>query len=259
MMGLLLTNLSIRLGGGSNSSVLLDGLASPLASFFSSWWVLILLLTLSTGFVFVWLFLYRKKLQVRIWEIVLVSITHTIVGVLLVKFFALLEAGFDTTEAGNLSLYGGIFFMPLFYLGFAKAKKVSIPLAFDVFAPCLTCTLMLARFNCLVHGCCQGVLMSNGKRFPAPLVEILFQSAFLLALIWIFACKKGKGILYPIYMAGYGIFRFIIEWFREYEGSAVLHFGHIWSIVSVVLGIAWIVTYVLLDRRNQKRSIEYEA
>lgn len=259
MMSLLLTNLPIRLGGGSNYSVLLGDSASPLASFFSSWWVLILLLTLSTGFVFVWLFLYRKKLQVRIWEIVLVSVAHTIVGVLLVKFFALLEAGFDTTKAGNLSLYGGIFFMPLFYLGFAKAKKVSISLAFDIFTPCLTCTLMLARFNCLVHGCCQGVLMSNGKHFPTPLMEILFQSVFLLALIWLFVSQKGKGILYPLYMVGYGVFRFIIEWFREYNGSAVLHFGHIWSIVSVVLGITWIVAYVLLDRRNQKRGIEYEA
>ena len=116
MMSLSLPNLPIRLEGGSNYSVLLGDSASPLASFFSSWWVLILLLTLSTGFVFFWLFFYRKKLQARIWEIVLVSVAHTIIGVLLVKFFALLEAGFDTSKAGNLSLYGGIFFMPLFYI-----------------------------------------------------------------------------------------------------------------------------------------------
>ena len=56
----------------------------------------------------------------------------------------------------------------------------------------------------------------NLPRHPSQLYEAFFEGIVLWAIIWL--CRKHKkfdGTLACIYTGGYGIFRFIIEYFRE--------------------------------------------
>ena len=68
---------------------------------------------------------------------------------------------------------------------------------------------------------------------------------------------KTSGYVYPIYMLSYGIFRFIIEFMREANSHSVLHIGHIWSIISILVGcIALLLCWRLRGKSNEKNIKE---
>ncbi|MDR2481318.1 MAG: prolipoprotein diacylglyceryl transferase [Spirochaetaceae bacterium] len=55
----------------------------------------------------------------------------------------------------------------------------------------------------------------NLPRHPSQLYEAFFEGIFLWMIIWIFRNKKPfKGFLAGLYLFGYGLIRFIIEYFR---------------------------------------------
>ncbi|MDR1929877.1 MAG: prolipoprotein diacylglyceryl transferase [Treponema sp.] len=65
-----------------------------------------------------------------------------------------------------------------------------------------------------------GIALSGGPvnlpRHPSQLYEALFEGIVLWALIWLLRNKKPfKGFLVGLYLIGYGLFRFVIEYFRE--------------------------------------------
>ena len=109
---------------------------------------------LSVGIIynFCWLYECRKKLELKQAAIWLISVLHTVVGVMFVKLFALLEAGFNAESAGNMSIYGGVFFMPVFYLILIKITKKKSADIFDIFTICMIFTLLCARMNCIFSG-----------------------------------------------------------------------------------------------------------
>ena len=72
---------------------------------------LIVLLLLGTIFNVFWLYRMRRQLQMKWYAVIAFSVLHTVCGVLSVKAFAFLETG----DAGNMSLFGGVFFMPVLY------------------------------------------------------------------------------------------------------------------------------------------------
>jgi len=56
----------------------------------------------------------------------------------------------------------------------------------------------------------------NLPRHPSQLYEALFEGVVLWALLWFFRNRKPfKGFVIGAYMVGYGVFRFVIEYFRE--------------------------------------------
>ena len=56
----------------------------------------------------------------------------------------------------------------------------------------------------------------NLPRHPSQLYEALFEGLVLWSIIWFFRHRKPfDGFLSAIYTGGYGLFRFIIEYFRE--------------------------------------------
>ncbi|MDL2229134.1 prolipoprotein diacylglyceryl transferase [Treponema sp. OttesenSCG-928-L16] len=58
--------------------------------------------------------------------------------------------------------------------------------------------------------------MVNLPRHPSQLYEALFEGVVLWLIIWFVRNRKPfKGFLVGLYIAGYGFFRFIIEYFRE--------------------------------------------
>ena len=148
--------------------------------FIKSTWFLLTMLGISTILVFVWLHIFnKKKLNAGILECIIVSLIHTLYGVLTVKFFAFLEVGFDRTLAGNMSLFGGIFFMPIMYFLYAIIKKLPFSLVFDIFVIPLCLTLALARVNCLYAGCCIGHFIGTTKmRYPTREADLLIHVVF---------------------------------------------------------------------------------
>jgi phosphatidylglycerol:prolipoprotein diacylglycerol transferase len=110
----------------------------------------------------------------------------------------------------------------------------------------------------------------NLPRYPSQLIEALFEGVVLWVLIWFFRNRKPvKGFLLSLYLMGYGIFRFFIEYFREPDEGlgyriqlvpnglppAISHpltsfsTGQIFSFLMAVLGLVWLfIAYRLPDR-----------
>ena len=201
---------------------------------------IILLLSAGAVFTAVWLVLLRKRLDMPWYAAIPLAILSTVYGVLTAKVFAFLESGFNTDSFGNMRLFGVVFFMPLAYWLGAKLSKRSYREVFDVFTPCIIFTVMCARINCIVSGCCIGLPIPgmNGVRFPTREAEILFYIILLICLCPRVLKGKYRGQAYPIYMISYGAFRFVVEFFRSADTSSVFHRAHIWALITLIIGIS---------------------
>ena len=211
---------------------------------------LILLLGCGTLFNVYWLHRCRERLHLRWLSVLLLSVLHTVLGVLSVKVFALFETG----NFSNMSLFGGVFFMPLFYWGVAKLAKQKAADVFDVFTICLVFTLMCARLNCMISGCCLGAHIPieglTHLRFPTRELELLFY-VILLSRLWRKVLNRSaRGMIYPIYMISYGIFRFVTEMLRFSDRTdSILHISHLWALLSLGIGIS---IYGELQKKEKK-------
>ena len=200
---------------------------------------LFILLGCGTLFNVYWLHRCRERLHLRWLSVLLLSVLHTVLGVLSVKVFALFETG----NFSNMSLFGGVFFMPLFYWGVAKLAKQKAADVFDVFTICLVFTLMCARLNCMISGCCLGAHIPieglTHLRFPTRELELLFY-VLLLSRLWRKVLSgSARGMIYPIYMISYGIFRFVTETLRFSDRTnSILHVSHLWALLSLGIGIS---------------------
>lgn len=91
----------------------------------------------------------------------------------------------------------------------------------------------------------EGLSVINLPRHPSQLYEAFFEGIFLWSVIW-FIFRKRKvfdGFLLAIYLIGYGIVRFFIEYFREPDGDLgfiVYNFsmGQILCFLMIILGFA---------------------
>lgn len=227
--------------------------------FIKSHYVLMILLLIATIFNFAWLYLNKKELKMNnIFLIILFALAHTILGIIFVLLFAYLESGFNKDAIGNISLFGGAIFMPLVYSLYALTKKIKISKAFDIFTVSLISTLFCARINCLVSGCCKGIYLFNSDfRFPYRELELVYYLIFIILFAKDIYKGKSSGLIYPIFMASYGAFRFVFEFLRESDSSNVFHIAHIWSLISIVTGISLII-YVKYFRGKQNEQIKEE-
>ena len=154
---------------------------------------LIVLLLLGTIFNVFWLYRMRRQLQMKWYAVIAFSVLHTVCGVLSVKAFAFLETG----DAGNMSLFGGVFFMPVLYFISAKVSKRNIKAVFDIFTICMIFTVMCARVNCIVSGCCAGlVIPGTHVHFPTRELEILYYIVMLILLIPRVKKSKNPGSIH---------------------------------------------------------------
>lgn len=226
-----------------------------MTKFITEHWFLWIMLTVATILVFVWLFAFnRKKLQIGLADAIILSLIHVVYGVITVAFFGFAESGFDPKSLGSISMFGGLFFMPIMYALYAVLRKQDMRLVFDIFTPALAVTLALARVNCLYAGCCHGIEIGHtGILVPTREIELFYQAMFLIFAIPPILKDKHRGFFYPIYFSTYGVMRFITEWFRYSETTMPLHFGHIWSIVVMVIGGAIIAYIVYKNKKTEAK------
>lgn len=166
--------------------------------------------------------------------------------------------------AGGLSLHGGLLFGILFMVWACRVwKRVPLlPLA-DLCATSWALAYSIGRFGCLFNGCCYGgpCNLPWGVRFPdehnpghltppshpVPLYASMFNIVFFVWLVLWEKRKRRDGEIFWAYIAMYGFYRYVMEYFREGITSTYLipslHLTdtHIVSILMVAAGIAGIV------------------
>ena len=119
---------------------------------------------------------------------------------------------------------------------YSLRKKLPFFSLTDYFIPGLVIGHAFGRIGCFFAGCCYGmecetpisVVFPSGGAAPAgiPLLPTqLMESAFLFLLcaflVWRLTKKKPFGTVSGWYMVLYGVWRFVIEFFRSDERGAV--------------------------------------
>lgn len=213
---------------------------------------LLLLLSAGTLFSFLWLMQFRGRLNMKWYAALPIAICHTLVGVICVKAFAFMETGFNPDSLGNMSLFGGVFFMPVAYWVGAKLTKQPYGAVCDVFTPCMIFTVMCVRVNCIISGCCTGLRIPGTQmRFPTRETEVIYYVVTLLLLIPRVKKDERPGSIYPLYMATYGAFRFFNEFFRTSSSEMLFHLSHLWAAIAFVVGLS---IYAETKARNSKEK-----
>ncbi len=169
---------------------------------------------------------------------------------------------------GGLTFYGGVicgvimFFICLFAFGrifFKEGEHLKNFKHVYSVAPCsITIAHAFGRIGCLFAGCCHGERVEgfpqglffpelNGYYVPLQLYESLFLFALFFLLSYLF--MKKKEITFPLYLISYGVWRFIIEFFRADERGAFLPNlspAQAISIFAILIGISlFIIKFVI--------------
>jgi phosphatidylglycerol:prolipoprotein diacylglycerol transferase len=92
-------------------------------------------------------------------------------------------------------------------------------------------------------------------RHPSQLYEAFFEGIFLFVVLWsVRNLKMPRGAMIALYLIGYGLVRFIIEYFREPDahlGFVIFSFSMGQVLCSLMIA-SGIVLYVYLWKSNQR-------
>lgn len=206
----------------------------------------------------------KKKSSANYLDLLVVAIFSILIGVV---FAILFENVYEAIKAASLgtsprwtwgmTFYGGlvggvIVFLLLYRFYYLKHNK---PILKDVLLIAPSFIALghgIGRLGCFLAGCCYGIEMENGVYFqvhdayllPTQLIEMSFLLVLSL-ILGIFAFKNITKYTMPIYMFSYGVFRFIIEFFRGDERGQIgaLSPSQYWCIIMVIGSIALFIFY----------------
>lgn len=142
---------------------------------------------------------------------------------------------------GGMSFHGGFLGVILAFVLYARRKKIPFFTLIDMAALCAPVGLGLGRIGNFINGelfgrqtdVPWGIVFPGGggvPRHPSQLYEA-FLEGLLLFLIVRTASRRSSvtGVPAWTFVAGYGLFRFIVEFFRQPDE----HLGFIFSIFSM--------------------------
>jgi len=112
----------------------------------------------------------------------------------------------------------------------------------------------IGRLGCYFAGCCYGIELANGTRFPVQLFEAGFCFIALLAYLIFRPERRWPGIpLFPVYLITYSVGRFILEFLRgdANRGVWLLSTSQWIAIALIALAVAWLwKSGFILGKRN---------
>ncbi|MGM9485781.1 prolipoprotein diacylglyceryl transferase [Ideonella sp. YS5] len=131
---------------------------------------------------------------------------------------------------GGMSFHGGLLGVVVAMALFARWRQRPFWQVTDLIAPCVPLGLASGRVGNFINGELWGraadpslpwamVFPQSGldiPRHPSQIYQFLLEGVLLFILLWIYAKKpRGTGQVSGAFLAGYGVFRFIAEYFRE--------------------------------------------
>ena len=131
---------------------------------------------------------------------------------------------------GGMSFHGGLLGVIAAMLWFARSRQRPLLQVADFVAPCVPTGLAAGRVGNFINGELWGrfsspdvpwgmVFPHSGSmlaRHPSQVYQFLLEGLLLFVLLWLYARKERKqGQVAAMFLLGYGVFRFIAEFFRE--------------------------------------------
>ncbi len=156
---------------------------------------------------------------------------------------------------GGMSFHGGLLGVVVATYVFAKRVRRPFWRVADFLVPLVPVGLGLGRLGNFINGELWGrvtdvpwamIFPRAGiePRHPSQLYEFCFEGIFLFALIWWYARRsRAPGSVTAVFLMGYGVCRFLVEFFREpdiqigFVAFDWLTMGQLLSILMLALGM----------------------
>jgi phosphatidylglycerol:prolipoprotein diacylglycerol transferase len=173
--------------------------------------------------------------------------------------------GFQFTGINGMSYHGGLIgVVTAFYL-FSKKRALPFWNLVDLFVPAVPLGYTFGRLGNFMNGELFGRVTNhpwgmyfpldatNSLRHPSQLYEAFFEGIVLFLFLWFIRTKsRYDGYLFSLYLIGYGIIRFWIEFVREPDA----HLGFIAFHLSLgqILCLIMILTGLIIQRIRSRAS-----
>ena len=147
------------------------------------------------------------------------------------------NGGIELTGIRGMSYHGGLIGVILASWIFCKKKNIDFWKIADFVVPTIPIGYMFGRIGNFINGELFGRITDKAwgmyfqadtkhLRHPSQLYEAFFEGVFLFIILWTIRKKdKFDGFLLSVYIIGYGIVRFIIEFFRMPDPQLGFIFG----------------------------------
>ncbi|MCC5910489.1 MAG: prolipoprotein diacylglyceryl transferase [Clostridiaceae bacterium] len=148
---------------------------------------------------------------------------------------------------GGLSIQGSLIAGTIFALWYMKKKDIPIWRTADAFAPAIILGQAIGRIGCDVFGVPMnksyfwGVEVAGNLLHPAQLYEAVLNYILFLVLWQKRKHIKYDGQIFMMYIIGFSINRFIVEFFRSNPMvTGNLSIAHIYSIIIILVALLFI-------------------
>ena len=166
-----------------------------------------------------------------------------------------LNGGLHFTGISGMSFHGGgvgVFVASFWYLRRNRIRFVDFA---DFIVPCIPLGYTFGRIGNFINGELYGRVTtspwgmyfpsdpSGSLRHPSQLYEAFLEGVVLFALLWALRRKEAfRGLMFPIYLGGYAVARFIVEFFRQPDShlgfiAGNLSMGQLLSIGMLLIAI----------------------
>lgn len=166
---------------------------------------------------------------------------------------------------GGMSFHGGFLGVLVVVSLYAYIKKRNWLDIADLIAPCIPIGLAAGRIGNFINGELWGRVTDSTlpwimvfpqshsmlPRHPSQLYQALLEGVLLFVVLWIYARKpRVRGSVSALFLVGYGVLRFVVEFFREpddFLGLRALDLSQgQWLCVPMV--IAGILLYIVSQK-----------
>lgn len=200
----------------------------------------------------------------------LLSISLGIIGAYLFQnLYDFIASPSTYSWSWNMTFYGGLIvgvgtFLLLYRFVVGKDGKGLVKPLLIIAPSSIAMGHAIGRIGCFLAGCCYGIHTDSflgvhfqnveGKVLPTNLYEAIFLFALSFILLY-FAFRKDSPYCFVIYLFAYGLWRFVIEFFRGDDRGSFIPFlspSQFWSLILIIGGIIYLA-YLM------KKSIHFSS
>jgi len=203
-----------------------------------------------------------------VWDLVMILVVGGVLGSRLAYILVYQWQDFLSSPAAVLSISNGGFSGLVWYGAFI----LDIPLfiwyirrhgypfwnILDMLAPYIALGYAIVRIGCFLNGCCYGEVTDSAigvifpnvdglPRYPSQLFSSALNFILFGFLIWYYRRRRFYGQLFILYLMGYSIYRFIVEYFRD----SLINYGP-FTMGQVVTMLVFLVALGLYTWRKKQ-------
>lgn len=185
--------------------------------------------------------------------------------------------GLRYTGISGMAFYGAAIGIVIFSIIFCRMNKMKYLHFMDLFTPAIPIGYTLGRMANFINGEFYGRITNlpwgmyfpyaptHALRYPSQLYEAFFEGIVLFVILWSLRKKKYcDGFISGLYLIGYGLFRFFIEFVRQPDPDyisrlilGIFTMGQIFCMLMVLSGVSIIFIKRSVDRGRNKKIAAY--